>query len=214
MRARAARLSDQRVLLAARVELSDGIRLLLGEDHAAVRRPVDPVGRLEVGPNQLPLRARRDDARNRRDVGFALTGQQVLRERAVGDEHRRDDAGREIDPHKFPQNKPISLCSYGNQIGPVRAFSTSVRSRPRRLRQSSGRHGAVGPLRRPARGGISRGQLRRRRFFMAAHARLQVFRHGACVTQAPPIPYVRVITPLFGRIGHEGSAMGQHRKGE
>ena len=58
-----ARRADDRVFLAVGRKLANRVRLLLREDHAAVGRADDAVGRLEIGPHDLPLRARRDDAR-------------------------------------------------------------------------------------------------------------------------------------------------------
>src|SRR6185503_3891177 len=78
-RAGAARVGNDRPLLAGRIELANRVGLLLREDHAAVGRAVDAVGRLEVGPDELPLRTWRYDARDAGDIRFALAGQQRLR---------------------------------------------------------------------------------------------------------------------------------------
>ncbi len=53
--------------MVTRVQLLDGVGLLLSEQDTAIRGPDQPVGRHEIGPHQFPRSTRRDDAGNVRD---------------------------------------------------------------------------------------------------------------------------------------------------
>ncbi len=66
-------------LMVVDIELANGVALFLREQQPAIGRAHDAVGRLEVGPDQLPGRPGGDNAGNFADGGRTLTRQQLLR---------------------------------------------------------------------------------------------------------------------------------------